>query len=596
MCKKIKLLVISLTFCSVFLLVDSFSVGAEENRVTSVKSDAEVAFDDVLSMEILTPPLRTEYAAFEEFSKDGLSVLAKCSDGTEKTLFQDALSVSYRTGDTLRFGDEFVEVVYGSARTFVPITVNKAHYDVSLFRFDDCVATFDGNVHYPVISGEMPRGVDGSVLSYKFSGGAAHVAEGELSVTVEFFTQSTDYEPPESISRTVKIIPAPITVEWEKTSFVYDGGSHIPTASAERCSVSVSGAAVGAGSYTALAVSDDPDYFVTNGEIGFRIERAVVELPTVEPLVYNGEYRTPELPDGILLQNGYAAMREAGQYQLTLKLADGENLVFENGKTECLCSFAILPREVKVRVSDTLRYLGGKYGESKINIISEGVSAEELDISLVFSVGKVGAESKNPNYKLIVDEGDVVRSLLPHPDARPLICIVALAASLTLLLVLILWKRHTRTAFMSGSDSVSSRGSVLVCEKDALLDSGGCYTALAAFSLPIDAAHADALISNSLAKALLYEAESRVYTSGNRKYAVGIDVLSRNFKAGARVDVNSMKERGIVPKNAAYVKVLARGSVDKPLFVYANDFGPTALKMIALSGGKSYRVKTGKIK
>ncbi len=596
MCKKNRAFSISFAFFSVLLFVNSFSAGAEEACVTSAESGAAVSDGDVLSMEILTPPSRTEYFAFEEFSKEGLSVLVKYSNGTEKTLSQDELSVSYQKGDALRFGDEFVEVIYDSARTFVPITVNKAIYDVSLFCFDNCAATFDGDVHYPLLFGKMPSGADGSVLCYNFSGGATHVSEGEVLVTVDFFTESSDYEAPESIFRTVKIIPAPIAVEWEKTSFVYDGSAHIPTASAEECSVSVNGAAVGAGAHIAFAVSDDPDYFVTNEEFNFRIERAVVMLPAMASVVYNGEYRAPELPDGILWENSYVAMRDAGEYQVMLKLADKENFAFENGKTEYMCSFTILPREVKVRVSDTLRYLGGKYSDTQISIIGEDVPEAELDISLAFSDGKVWAKSENPNYRLIVYEGRVVRSFLPHPEARPLICIVALVASLALLLILILWKRHTNSAFMSGAEAVPSLGSVLVCEKDALLDSESCYTALAAFSLPIDALHADSLISNSLAKTLICEGVERVYTSGNKKCTVSMDVLSCNFKAGARVDINSMKEKGIVPKNASCVKVVARGSIDKPLFVYANDFGTTALKMIALSGGKSYRVKTGKIK
>lgn len=596
MLKKIKFFVVSFAFCAVFLFVGSVSAGAQGIDVASVNSNASASRPNVLKIEILTPPSRTEYFAFEEFSKDGLSVLVKYSNGSEKILSQDEFSVSYQNGDALRFGDRLVEIRYGSARTFIPITVKKAQYDVSNFRFDDCVATFDGDVHYPILSGEMPRGVDGSVLRYKFSGGVTHVDEGAILVTVDFFTESEDYESPESISRTVKIVPAPIIVEWGNTSFVYDGKPHIPVASAKECSVSVNAIAVEAGDYTAVAISDNSDYVVTNAEIAFRVERAFFALPTLNSAVYDGEYRTPELPDGVLLINSSGAMREAGEYEVTLKLADGENFVFENGNVDCRCSFMILPREVDVSVSDTLRYIDGKYAEPKINIMSKDVSAAELDLSLVISDGKIGVKSKNPNYKLTVDKGDVVQSFLPHPDARPVVCVVALAVSLTLILFLILWKRHTDSAFMAGAESVPATGSVLVCEKDARLDPNSCYTSLAAFSLPIDAARADTLISNSLAKTLICEGEERVYTSGNKRYAISIDVISSAFKAGARVDINSMKEKGIIPKNASYVKVFARGGIDKPLFIYANDFTPSVVKMIALSGGRLYRVKTGKIR
>ena len=42
----------------------------------------------------------------------------------------------------------------------------------------------------------------------------------------------------------------------------------------------------------------------------------------------------------------------------------------------------------------------------------------------------------------------------------------------------------------------------------------------------------------------------------------------------------------------AYLKIAARGVIDKPLTVRANSFSLTAVKMIALSGGKAEVVKT----
>ena len=72
-----------------------------------------------------------------------------------------------------------------------------------------------------------------------------------------------------------------------------------------------------------------------------------------------------------------------------------------------------------------------------------------------------------------------------------------------------------------------------------------------------------------------------------------LDLLTgENFSAGERVDVNILKTRNLVPSDTAYIKVLARGAIDKPLKVYANDFSLSAVKMIALSGGESFKVVT----
>ena len=71
-----------------------------------------------------------------------------------------------------------------------------------------------------------------------------------------------------------------------------------------------------------------------------------------------------------------------------------------------------------------------------------------------------------------------------------------------------------------------------------------------------------------------------------------MDTISDSFAQGDRVDVNSLKEKGLVTPETAYIKVLARGSIDKALSVYANDFSLSAVKMIALTGGEAKKVIT----
>ena len=67
---------------------------------------------------------------------------------------------------------------------------------------------------------------------------------------------------------------------------------------------------------------------------------------------------------------------------------------------------------------------------------------------------------------------------------------------------------------------------------------------------------------------------------------INIDTISMYFSAGEVVTLASMKER--IPyfkKNVTYVKVLARGYLDKPLTIDADDFSIEAVKMIILTGG-----------
>ena len=105
---------------------------------------------------------------------------------------------------------------------------------------------------------------------------------------------------------------------------------------------------------------------------------------------------------------------------------------------------------------------------------------------------------------------------------------------------------------------------------------------------------ADELISDSLAKELVKKSRESVITGGYQKGIINVDTLSESFTDGERVDINILKSKGLLSDNTAYLKVLARGSIDKPLSVYANDFSLSAVKMIALTGGEAVKVVTVK--
>ena len=102
--------------------------------------------------------------------------------------------------------------------------------------------------------------------------------------------------------------------------------------------------------------------------------------------------------------------------------------------------------------------------------------------------------------------------------------------------------------------------------------------------------YANAAITNALAKKLIKDEREVIYTSGKVKSIINVDTLSRSFVADDRVDVNILKKKSLVPYDTNYIKVLARGAIDKPLHVYANEFSLAAVKMILLSGGEAIRV------
>lgn len=113
----------------------------------------------------------------------------------------------------------------------------------------------------------------------------------------------------------------------------------------------------------------------------------------------------------------------------------------------------------------------------------------------------------------------------------------------------------------------------------------------------VTAEEAHDLLTDKTAKDLVKKVERPVAVAkpkartkrGGRRYAVNVDTLSDSFAAGDTVDLNALKGKGIVPKSEKAIKILARGTLDKPLTVIADDYSADAVKMIVLTGGTALK-------
>lgn len=89
-----------------------------------------------------------------------------------------------------------------------------------------------------------------------------------------------------------------------------------------------------------------------------------------------------------------------------------------------------------------------------------------------------------------------------------------------------------------------------------------------------------------------YVQQSTEYSDKTKRAVINIDTLARHFNDGETVTLEEIKKRvKQVAGNVTYIKVLARGKLDKTLTVVADDFSPTAVKMIVLTGGSAVRKK-----
>lgn len=106
----------------------------------------------------------------------------------------------------------------------------------------------------------------------------------------------------------------------------------------------------------------------------------------------------------------------------------------------------------------------------------------------------------------------------------------------------------------------------------------------------ITVAEAEEQISDEQVETYVHESER--YSDKTKKDIVNIDTLGKYFKSGENVTVEEIRKRvPAVNARTTYIKVLARGTLNKALNVEADDFSPAAIKMIVLMGGTVTRTK-----
>lgn len=104
----------------------------------------------------------------------------------------------------------------------------------------------------------------------------------------------------------------------------------------------------------------------------------------------------------------------------------------------------------------------------------------------------------------------------------------------------------------------------------------------------VEATEVNVMSDAEAAKLIEYKVVKRKKSKG-AKGIINIDVLSKKFPAGARITIDVLHEMRVIPNNVNSIKVLAKGILDKPLIIEADDFSLQAVKMIALTGGRVIR-------
>ena len=68
-------------------------------------------------------------------------------------------------------------------------------------------------------------------------------------------------------------------------------------------------------------------------------------------------------------------------------------------------------------------------------------------------------------------------------------------------------------------------------------------------------------------------------------FAVNVATLDKLFEAGATVDIDALRAKGLIPKLAEYIKILGEGELTKSLTIKAHGVSATAKDKVEKAGG-----------
>jgi large subunit ribosomal protein L15 len=75
-------------------------------------------------------------------------------------------------------------------------------------------------------------------------------------------------------------------------------------------------------------------------------------------------------------------------------------------------------------------------------------------------------------------------------------------------------------------------------------------------------------------------------------YPINVSTLDKVFDAGATVDMDSLRAKGLVPKLAEQIKILGEGELTKKLTIKAHKASETAKSKIQAAGGTIELIET----
>ena len=628
-----------------------------ESRNYLALSSHTVSFEifEVLPISLSARVTANKLVAFETLGAHNLSATVGYNDGTFYEPSPDELKIIYSTEGSLRRGDSFVTLLYGELSFILPVSVDYADYDLSGVIWEDTVTYFDGTPKAPRLSG-LPEGI--TLLGYTKEPTAAGEYTVGASLSYDSENYNAPEIPPclFTVKRCVVNIPVVPSAEYSKKPYIpatysplytftelephtdageytlkavlIDKENYVFESGEEECLVSYRilprTAEVKILDYELFLFESigSCSYVIADGDVIAGDNLSLAQYLEGEKIYLrsNNPNYSLKVSPGKVVRLGYPSPKLASWLTIgfIFLLAIGLlAFVIYLERERILDTVAIARYKLKLAKDTRSKRSVDNFGEQDTSgvkpkgydFIDTAPTPEESELFREYTEGADG-ESDEPYLTVDdpytdTDEPDI--AIDPYTDTdEPHIAIEHYPETNEPYIAL---ERTPDTekaditadepSLDKGKTHPSAYKSALGNESstEAVGDSEGItLTADLSVIEGIDVERAEELITDSLAKDLVKRSREAVYTDGDGKGIINVDTLSAAFAAGDRVDVNILKQKSLIPYDTAYLKVLARGVIDKPLSVYANDFSLAAVKMIALTGGEAVRVVTLKRK
>lgn len=300
-------------------------------------------------------------------------------DYTLTVTAKDGGTGSVQNNKPVNAGDYTLTVTLLNDYEFADGTTKTLEFTVTPFEISGKLsistsAVYDRTEKTVIFTADDGKGLfggDNVVISYN-GGDRINVTEAGFTATATVPNSNYTFaDSASSIEKTFKITAKELTVDWEETSFTYDGSEKAPTAKiiegvidGDDVTLAVSGAQTAAGQdYTATATISpaNANYALANGTIQFSIAKAKVSVSgnnaTAE---YKGEAYTEEqikdavftngLPDGVtttVTVSPASVINAEDSATVTVALIDGDNYEFEAGAITQF-TFTVTAKEISL--------------------------------------------------------------------------------------------------------------------------------------------------------------------------------------------------------------------------------------------------------